>query len=79
MMKIRKVKNLKNNGNRISINVYGIHKDIKKQCEDILFGDYVNNIDGSRQVNNINKNDELLITENDYYEIHLPNVYYKKY
>ena len=56
----------KDNGNRISINVYGIHKDIKKHGDDSLIGDYVNNIDESRQSNNINKDDRLLITEDDY-------------
>ena len=34
----------KYNDNRISINVYGIHKDIKKHGDDSLIGDYVNNI-----------------------------------
>ena len=41
------------NGNRISINVYGIHKYIKHHCEDSLVGEYVNNIDAHRQLNNI--------------------------
>ena len=45
----------KDNGNRISINVYGIHKDIKNQCEDSIVGEYVNNIDENRQLNNIKK------------------------
>ena len=53
-------------GNRISITVYGIHKDIKNHCEDVaalgLVGEYVNNIDENRQVNNISKNDILIIT-----------------
>ena len=40
------------NGNRISINFYGIHKDIKKHCEDSSVGEYVNNT-GGRQLNNI--------------------------
>ena len=56
----------KYNGNTISINVYGIHKDIKKHCEDSLVGEYMNNVDEGRQVNNIDNNDRLLITEDDY-------------
>ena len=56
----------KDNGNRISINVYGIHKDIKKHCGDSSVGEYMNNVDESRQLNNIGKNDRLLITEDDY-------------
>ena len=35
----------KYNGNTKSINVYGIHKDIKNHCEDRLVGEYVNNVD----------------------------------
>ena len=57
---------VKYNGNSISINVYGIHKDIKKQCADSLVGEYMNNIDESRQLNNIDKHDRLLRTEDDY-------------
>ena len=53
------------NGNRMSIHVYGIHKDIKKHCDGSLVGEYVNNIDESRQLNNIDKHDKLLITEDD--------------
>ena len=30
----------KDSGNRISINLYGIHRDIKKSCEDRLVGEY---------------------------------------
>ena len=56
----------KDNDNRISINVYGIHKDIKKHGDDSLIGDYVNNINESKQTNNIKKDDRLLITEDDY-------------
>ena len=71
----------KDNDNRISINVYGIHKDIKKHGDDSLIGDYVNNINESKQTNkfgsktqlkhpkgalSIKKDDRLLITEDDY-------------
>jgi len=45
----------KDDGNRISIHVYGIRKDIKNHCEDSLVGEYVDNID-----------DRLRITEDDY-------------
>ena len=49
----------KDNGNIISINVCGIHKDIKDHCEEAavfgLVGEYVNNIDENRQLNNIKK------------------------
>ena len=38
----------------------------KKHGADSLIGDYVNNIDESRKSNNINKDDRLLITEDDY-------------
>jgi len=54
------------NGNIISINVYSIHKDIKNHCEDSLVGEHVNNIDEHRQLSNININDRLLMTEEDY-------------
>ena len=56
----------KDNGNRISINSYGIHKDIKKHCEDSSIGENMNNIDGRRQLNNVDKHDKLLITVDDY-------------
>ena len=39
---------------------------ILQHGDDSLIGDYVNNIDESRQSNNINKDDRLLITEDDY-------------
>ena len=56
----------KDNGNRVSINVYGIHKDIKKHCKDSSIGEYMNNVDESRQINNIDKHDRLFITEDGY-------------
>ena len=34
--------------------------------QDSWVGEYVSNIDEHRQLNNLNKNDRLLITENDY-------------
>jgi len=60
------------NGNRISINAYCIHKDIKGHCEDSWVGEYVNNIDENRQLNSISKDDRLLITEDDYAEYIFP-------
>ena len=44
----------KDNCNRISINAYGIHKDIKKHCEDSSVGEYMHNVE-SIQINNIDK------------------------
>ena len=46
--------------------VYGIHKDIKKYCEDSLVGEYVKHIDEHRQIDYIEKHDKLLIREDDY-------------
>ena len=47
------------NGNKISINVHGIHKSTKNHCEDTAafgsVGEYVNNIDEDRQLNSIKK------------------------
>ena len=40
-------------------------KILKQYCEDSLVGEYVKNIDGSRQLNNIDKSDRFLITEDD--------------
>ena len=40
-----KILKKKDNNNRISVHVYGIHKDIKNHCQDGLVGEYVNNID----------------------------------
>ena len=62
----------KDSGNRISINVYGIHNDIKNHCQDSLVGEYVNNIAESRQLNNTSNNDRLLIAEDDYDEFIFP-------
>ena len=45
----------KDNGNKISIDVYGIHKDMKKHCEDSLVGEHVKNIEESIQLNKINE------------------------
>ena len=56
----------KDTGNRIFINVYGMHKDIKKQCEDSFVGEYMNSVDESRRINNIGQHDRLSITEDDY-------------
>ena len=59
----------KDNGNKATVNVCGIHKYSKNHCEDAAafgsVGEYVNNIDEDRQLNKI-KNDRLLITEDDY-------------
>ena len=56
MMKIMTLKKFeKDNGNRISINFYGVHKAVKNHCDDSSVGEYVNNIDENRQWNNINK------------------------
>ena len=44
-----------------NINIY-----LKEHCEDSSVGEYVNNIDESIQLNNIDKHDRLLITEDDY-------------
>ena len=60
------------------MNVYRIHKDIKKHCEDGSIGEYVNDIDESRHLNNIDKHDKSLITEDDYDKCIFPNVYNKK-
>ena len=62
----------KDSGNMISIHVYGMHEDIKTHCEDSSIGEYMNNVDGSRQVNNIDKHDKLLKTEDDYDEYIFP-------
>ena len=59
-------------GSGISINVYGIHKDIKNHCQDSLVGEYMNNMDENRQLNDINKNARLWITEDDYAKYTFP-------
>ena len=38
----------------------------KKHCEDSSLGEYMNNIDEHRPLNNIDKRDRLLIAEDDY-------------
>ena len=50
---------------------------LKKHCEDRLVGEYMNDVDESRQINNIDKHDRLLITEDCYDEYVFPNVYNK--
>ena len=67
----------KYNGNIISINVF--IKILKKHGADSLIGDYVNNIDESRKSNNINKDDRLLIAEDDYDKYIFPMYITKKH
>ena len=57
----------KDNGNKISLHVCGI-RILKKHCKDNSIGECMNNIDESRQINYMNKDDKLLITEDDYDE-----------
>ena len=44
----------------------GFIRPLKKHCDDSSIGEYANNIDEGRQLNNTDGNDRLLITENDY-------------